>query len=122
MRERASTGLHVIFGTGPAGCWTARALCGLGMPVRAVNRSGRRPALLPDGVQLGAADLTDPQRALAAAKGAAALGTCDDVTGKLWFAPHVPAITQGEMPDIACRIANPEDGDARSSVKETNVT
>jgi nucleoside-diphosphate-sugar epimerase len=247
MRERASTGLHVIFGTGPAGCWTARALCGLGMPVRAVNRSGRRPALLPDGVQLGAADLTDPQQAMAAAEGAAvmyqalnppydqwpqafpalqnaslaaarahnaryvsienlyvydgsqtmredtpiaprsrkgalraemaeqvrqahqrgdvetvalrssdyygpgvtlsalgqmvfgnlvagkkaqligsasqphsfayiedvgaaaaALGSCDDVTGKLWFAPHAPAITQGEMLAIACRTANLE--------------
>ena len=59
MPERASNGLHVIFGTGPVGCWTARALCEPGIPVRAVNRSGRRPDLLPDGVQLGAADRCD---------------------------------------------------------------
>ena len=32
--------LHVIFGTGPAGCWTAQALIDMGEAVRAVNRSG----------------------------------------------------------------------------------
>jgi len=63
--------LHVIFGTGPVGCWTARALHDRGLRICAFNRSGRRPALMPDDVQIGAADLLDPAQAKAAAEGAA---------------------------------------------------
>ena len=65
-----STALHVVFGTGPVGCWTARALVADGHRVRAVNRSGRRPDLLPEGVELRVADASDPQQAIAAADGA----------------------------------------------------
>ena len=35
--------LHVVFGTGPAGAWTAKALADKGQRVRVMNRSGRRP-------------------------------------------------------------------------------
>jgi nucleoside-diphosphate-sugar epimerase len=66
----SSVDLHVIFGTGPVGCWTARALVAAGHRVRAVNRSGRRPALLPDVVDVRAADASDPAQARAAAEGA----------------------------------------------------
>ena len=62
--------LHVIFGTGPVGCWTARALVADGHRVRAVNRSGHRPGLLPDAVELRAADASDPAQARTAAEGA----------------------------------------------------
>jgi nucleoside-diphosphate-sugar epimerase len=65
-----STALHVVFGTGPVGCWTARTLLGEGRRVRAVNRSGRRPDLLPEAVELRAADASDPAEAIAAADGA----------------------------------------------------
>ncbi|HJS28936.1 MAG TPA: NAD-dependent epimerase/dehydratase family protein [Anaerolineales bacterium] len=65
--------LHVIFGTGPAGCWTARALLDLGLPVRAVNHTGDRPALLPKEVELHAADLSDRDQAVQAGAGAAVL-------------------------------------------------
>jgi len=68
-----SSGLHVIFGTGPVGCWIARALVDRGIRVRAVNRSGQRPALMPAGVQFSATDLSDPAQAKAAAEGAAAV-------------------------------------------------
>ncbi len=68
-----SNGLHVIFGTGPVGCWVARALRGFGIRVRAVNRSGQRPALMPADVQIGAADLSDPAQAREAAEGASAI-------------------------------------------------
>lgn len=64
--------LHVIFGTGPVGCWTARALRDMGLPVRAVNRSGKRPDLMPADVEIVSADASDPQQAIAAAAGAAA--------------------------------------------------
>jgi nucleoside-diphosphate-sugar epimerase len=66
-------GLHVIFGTGPAGIWTARALRDMGLAVRAVNRTGKRPALMPAEVTVVAADASDPAQATEAARGAAAV-------------------------------------------------
>jgi nucleoside-diphosphate-sugar epimerase len=62
--------LHVIFGTGPVGCWTARALRSQGKRVRAVNRSGARPGLMPADVEMAKADASDPARAREAAWGA----------------------------------------------------
>ena len=62
--------LHVILGTGPVGCWTARALIERGLSVRAANRSGQRPQLMPAAVEMVAADASDPAAALAAAGGA----------------------------------------------------
>ncbi len=35
---------------------------------------------------------------------AAELGTRDDVLGRVWMAPHAPAVTQGEVVATACRI------------------
>jgi nucleoside-diphosphate-sugar epimerase len=61
---------HVIFGTGPVGCWAARSLVDRGLSVRAVNRSGRRPALLPAEVEVVAADASDARQAETAAAGA----------------------------------------------------
>ncbi len=62
--------LHVIFGTGPVGCWTARALREANLPVRAVNRSGKRPDLMPADVEIVAANVSNHAAATAAAKGA----------------------------------------------------
>ena len=62
--------LHVIFGTGPVGCWTARALRSQGHAVRAVNRSGSRPGLMPADVEMARADVADTAQATAAATGA----------------------------------------------------
>ena len=65
--------LHVIFGTGPVGCWVARSLREMDIPVRAVNRSGNHPALMPAEVELVKADVSDPQQAIQAAQGAAVI-------------------------------------------------
>lgn len=65
--------VHVIFGTGPVGVWTARALLEMGQPVRAVNRTGRRPGLMPEAVEIVAADAADASQAVAAARGASAV-------------------------------------------------
>ena len=54
-----SSELQVIFGTGPVGCWTARALSRQGRAVRAVNRSGVRPALVPADAALASARAAD---------------------------------------------------------------
>ena len=62
--------LIVIFGTGPVGCWAARSLVERGLTVRAVNRSGMRPALLPTEVELRTADASDDRLAAGAAAGA----------------------------------------------------
>jgi len=43
--------LHVVFGTGPLGKYTARELVKLGKTVRMVNRSGKADQL-PDGVEV----------------------------------------------------------------------
>jgi nucleoside-diphosphate-sugar epimerase len=73
MTDSADSGVHVLFGTGPVGCWTARALHGLGLRVAAVNRSGQRPELMPGDVPVRAADLSDPAQAKAAAAGASTI-------------------------------------------------
>jgi len=62
---------HVVFGTGPVGSWIARELVARELPVRVVNRSGRPSGLLPEGVEVVAADASDPAQAVAAARGAA---------------------------------------------------
>lgn len=67
--------LHVVFGTGPVGQATARALVALGKTVRMVNRSGRAPDA-PQGVTIVAADANTPSAALEAARGAVAVYQC----------------------------------------------
>jgi len=62
--------LHVVFGTGPVGCWIARSLIAEGHAVRCANRSGKRPGLLPPEVELTSADITDASSARRIAEGA----------------------------------------------------
>jgi len=63
------TQLHVILGTGPVGCWAACALRTMGIAVRAVNRSGIRPDMMPREVEIIAADVLDSRQAVEAAEG-----------------------------------------------------
>jgi nucleoside-diphosphate-sugar epimerase len=49
---------HLIFGTGPAACWTAKSLVAQGRSVIAINRSGKRPALMPSEVQILKVDVS----------------------------------------------------------------
>ncbi len=65
-----ASNLHVIFGTGPVGCWIARSLREQNIPIRAVNRSGKRPSLMPADAEIVAADVTDLSAAKDAARGA----------------------------------------------------
>jgi nucleoside-diphosphate-sugar epimerase len=95
--------LHVIFGTGPVGQWTARALRERGEPVRMVNRSGRRPSLLPDDVELIQADVTDPSQARVAAVGASTVYQAMSPPYHQW-AEAFPALQTGAI--AAARWAN----------------
>lgn len=85
--------LHVVMGTGPVGCWTARALCSQGRAVRAVNRSGARPGLMPAEVEMVKADIADPAHASAAAAGASVVYQALNPPYHLWheFFPALQA-------------------------------
>lgn len=78
------TELHVILGTGPVGCWTARALRNQGRAVRAVNRSGVRPGLMPADVEMVKVDLADPTQAATAATGASVVYQALNPPYHLW--------------------------------------
>jgi len=85
--------LHVIFGTGAVGSWTARALCDGGKRVRAVNHSGARPDLMPAQVEMVTADASDPSQAREAAKGASVVYQALNPPYHLWdeFFPRLQA-------------------------------
>jgi nucleoside-diphosphate-sugar epimerase len=70
MGTSSTTKFHLIFGTGPVACWTAHHLRAKGVAVKAVNRSGQRPALMPADVGIIRADLSDAQQAIQVAQGA----------------------------------------------------
>lgn len=67
--------LHVIFGTGPLGKWTARELVKLGHSVRMINRSGKSDRL-PAGVEVVAGDAYDTARNIALCGGATVIYQC----------------------------------------------
>jgi nucleoside-diphosphate-sugar epimerase len=67
--------LHVIFGAGPLGKWTARELVKLGRRVRMVNRSGKADRL-PQGVEIVASDAYDTAKNITITQGAAAVYQC----------------------------------------------
>jgi nucleoside-diphosphate-sugar epimerase len=75
---------HVIFGTGPVACWIARALRAEMKQVRAVNRSGARPALMPPEVEVIKADASDPAQARNAATGASVIYQALNPPYHLW--------------------------------------
>lgn len=70
MTTAPTSGFHLIFGTGPAACWTAHHLRAKGVAVKAVNRSGSRPALMPADVSIIRADVFDAKQAIQITQGA----------------------------------------------------
>jgi len=78
----SETGLHVVFGTGQVGHALVAELVGLGLEVRAVSL--HRPPASTDGVDWRAADLTDPEAATDAAKGATVVYQCLNAPYSRW--------------------------------------
>jgi nucleoside-diphosphate-sugar epimerase len=76
--------LHVIFGTGPVGQAVARELAQRGKPVKLVNRSGKRPGGVPDGVSVAAGDVFDVNTARALAQGATHVYQCTNPPYDKW--------------------------------------
>jgi len=86
----------VILGTGPVGCWTARALRDRGIPVRAVNRSGRRPLLMPADVPVQAADLSVATSAKEVTNGATVIYQALNPPYHLWHR-QFPALQEAAL-------------------------
>jgi len=74
--------LHVVFGTGQVGSALAAHLAGLGLAVRAVSR--HRPPALAGDIDWRAADVTDPEAAADAAKGASVVYQCVNAPYTQW--------------------------------------
>ena len=67
--------LHVVFGTGPLGKWTARELTRLGRQVRMINRSGKADRL-PESIEVVASDAYDVKKNIEVTQGASAIYQC----------------------------------------------
>jgi nucleoside-diphosphate-sugar epimerase len=92
QRETAKkAGLQVVLGTGPVGCAAARHLLEEGLPVRMINRSGKRPDLFEDlGPDLQArlevrpADAMNGEEVMASTRGATHIYHCANVSYERW--------------------------------------
>ncbi len=76
--------LHVIFGAGPVGLAAARELVKRGKTVKMVNRSGKRPAGVPENVTMVAGDLFDANAAKQLAQGATHVYQCTNPPYDKW--------------------------------------
>lgn len=86
------TAENVVFGSGPLGLAVARRLTSLGGRVRLVNRSGKAES--PQGVEVVAADVTDPVAARKVCEGAAVVFHCASGPYGRW-AQTLPGIMNG---------------------------
>lgn len=94
--------LHVIFGSGPLGRWTASNLLQMGKTIRMINRSGRMLDPLP-GVEVIASDAYDAQRNIEITREAAAIYQFAQPPYHEWVAKF-PAL-QGAILQAAIRNA-----------------
>jgi nucleoside-diphosphate-sugar epimerase len=86
--------LHVVFGSGQVGSALAAHLTGTGLAVRTVSR--KRPSALAAGADWRAADVTDPEAAADAAKGASVVYQCLNAPYNQW--PELfPPLQRGVM-------------------------
>jgi nucleoside-diphosphate-sugar epimerase len=88
--------IHVVFGSGPLGKWTARALAAMGKQVRMINRSGQADRL-PDGVEVMAADAMEVRNDIAVTQGATTVYQCAQPAYHEWpekFPPLQRAILE----------------------------
>lgn len=86
--------LHVVFGAGALGKWTARELAHMGKRVRVINRSGKADRL-PANVEVVAGDAYDVNKNIELTKGAAAVYQCSQPLYHEWpekFPPLQKAI------------------------------
>ncbi len=80
------SGIHVVFGTGPLGLSTARALLRRGVPVRMVNRTGKYPVELPTGIEVVGGDASNPDFTRFVCREAAVVYQCAQPAYNRWVA------------------------------------
>ena len=93
------TELHVVFGTGPLGKWTARELTGLGKQVRMINRSGKADRL-PESIEVIASDAYDVKKNIEVTRGASVIYQCTQPHYYEWtqkFQPLQKAILEAAV-------------------------
>lgn len=83
------TELHVVFGSGPLGKWTARELVRLGKQVRVINRAGKADGL-PESVEVFASDAYDTNKNIQLTRGAAAIYQCAQPPYHEWVDKFIP--------------------------------
>lgn len=76
--------LHVIFGSGPLGQAVARELAQRGKSIKMINRSGRKPDNMPNGVSVLAGDVFDVNVARGLANGATVVYQCTNPPYDKW--------------------------------------
>ena len=76
--------LHVVFGTGPAGAWIARALADKGLPVRVINRWGAAGVRTARGRGRRRGRRVVPKQAIEAARGASVVYQALNPPYHLW--------------------------------------
>lgn len=89
---------HLIFGTGPLGQATARALSERGKTVKMVNRSGSRPANIPDRVEVIPGDAYNLEFTRQITQGAQVVYQCAQPAYHKWvteFHPLQATILEG---------------------------
>ena len=82
--------LHVIFGTGALGKWTARELVRLGKQVRMVSHSGKADSRIPAEVEVVQGDAYDTTRNIEVTKGAEAVYQCAQPLYHEWVEKFPP--------------------------------
>ena len=82
--------LHVIFGTGALGKWTARELIKLGRQVRMVSHSGKADLRIPAGVEVVKGDAYDTKHNIEVTKGAEAVYQCAQPKYQEWVEKFPP--------------------------------
>ncbi len=82
--------LHVVFGTGALGKWTARELVKLGKPVRMISHSGKADSRIPAGVEVVKGDAYDVKSNIEVTKGAEAVYQCAQPQYHEWVEKFPP--------------------------------
>ncbi len=119
--------LHVIFGTGPLGKWTARKLVKMGKRVRMINRSGKASNVPPE-VELIASNAYDTQKNIELTRGATTIYQCAQPAYHEWaekFPPLQQAILDAAIANNARFVAAENIymyGDTRGAVMNENTS
>ena len=99
-KPESTSNLHVIFGAGPLGKWTARTLVAMGQHVRMINRSGVATRV-PAGVEMRKSDAYDIAANIDLLRGAHAVYQCAQPEYYAW-PEHFPRL-QAAILEAACK-------------------